>query len=222
MVTDFFFLVSNLISYHLQVVEASQDFVPLLLLTADRPPELQNAGANQAINQVWWFYTTFLLTDEKIHFTKRGAIEHSHASNSIQLQVEDLLNTIQCANKGLLLIGAIHTEDEAWAALLLAKHLSWPIVADILSGLRLKKVFTAFPQFTEKMLFIDHLDHALLADSVKLWAQPDVIIQVAREIEFQIHSVLSLTEPHVAQGLESGIDGLLSTAIGFATGSYKR
>ncbi len=37
----------------MQVVEASQDFVPLLLLTADRPPELQDAGANQSINQVW-------------------------------------------------------------------------------------------------------------------------------------------------------------------------
>ncbi|KAJ6357007.1 hypothetical protein OIU78_004991 [Salix suchowensis] len=41
--------VSNLLP---AVVEASQDFVPLLLLTADRPPELLDAGANQAINQV--------------------------------------------------------------------------------------------------------------------------------------------------------------------------
>ncbi|CAK9155711.1 unnamed protein product [Ilex paraguariensis] len=40
--------VSNLLP---AVVEASQDFVPLLLLTADRPPELQDSGANQAINQ---------------------------------------------------------------------------------------------------------------------------------------------------------------------------
>lgn len=39
-------------SGNVQVVEASQDFVPLLLLTADRPSELQDAGANQAINQV--------------------------------------------------------------------------------------------------------------------------------------------------------------------------
>lgn len=37
---------------NIQVVEASQDFVPLLVLSADRPPELQDCGANQSINQV--------------------------------------------------------------------------------------------------------------------------------------------------------------------------
>ncbi|KAA3660003.1 MAG: 2-succinyl-5-enolpyruvyl-6-hydroxy-3-cyclohexene-1-carboxylic-acid synthase, partial [Calditrichaeota bacterium] len=33
------------------VVEASVDHVPVILLTADRPPELRNAGANQTIHQ---------------------------------------------------------------------------------------------------------------------------------------------------------------------------
>ena len=33
------------------VVEASMDFVPLIVITADRPPELLNCGANQAIAQ---------------------------------------------------------------------------------------------------------------------------------------------------------------------------
>jgi 2-succinyl-5-enolpyruvyl-6-hydroxy-3-cyclohexene-1-carboxylate synthase len=34
------------------VVEASEDQIPVIVLTADRPPELQDAGANQTIDQV--------------------------------------------------------------------------------------------------------------------------------------------------------------------------
>ncbi|MCA9197696.1 MAG: 2-succinyl-5-enolpyruvyl-6-hydroxy-3-cyclohexene-1-carboxylic-acid synthase [Planctomycetales bacterium] len=37
------------------VVEASQEEVPMLLLTADRPPELRGTGANQTIDQVHIF-----------------------------------------------------------------------------------------------------------------------------------------------------------------------
>lgn len=39
------------VELHPAIVEAYQQRVPLIICTADRPPELQNVGANQAINQ---------------------------------------------------------------------------------------------------------------------------------------------------------------------------
>ncbi|KAJ6772110.1 2-SUCCINYL-5-ENOLPYRUVYL-6-HYDROXY-3-CYCLOHEXENE-1-CARBOXYLATE SYNTHASE [Salix koriyanagi] len=347
--------VSNLLP---AVVEASQDFVPLLLLTADRPPELLDAGANQAINQVNHFGSfvrfTFSLPaptiifparmvlttiDSAVHWATSLPFGPVHINCPFGEPLDDSSDNwmlsclkrigyldVQGLIQGLLLLGAIHTEDEIWAALLLAKHLNWPVVADILSGLRLRKLLPSLPEIEENVLFVDHLDHALLSEGVGGWIHFDVIVQigsritskrvsqmvedcfpctyilvdnhpcrhdpshfvthrvqcsirrVARDISFQINAEYSITEPHVAHVITealsaesalfvgnsmiirdadmygrsckthaqsvahmmldselpclsirvagnrgaSGIDGLLSTAIGFAVGCNKQ
>lgn len=110
-------------------------------------------------------------------FTNYIQLPYSNGCNGTHNEMTEVLQVIQGANRGLLLIGAIHREDDIWAALLLAKKLSWPVVADVLSGLRLRKYSTYF-EVEENLLFIDHLDHSLLSDSVRSWAHADVIVQV--------------------------------------------
>uniref|UniRef100_A0A0E0K1L6 Mandelate racemase/muconate lactonizing enzyme C-terminal domain-containing protein n=1 Tax=Oryza punctata TaxID=4537 RepID=A0A0E0K1L6_ORYPU len=234
--------VSNLLP---SVVEASQDFVPLILLTADRPPELHDVGANQAINQVNHFgsfvrhffslpppddqiYARMVLTtvDSAVHYAMqapqgpvhincafREPLDYGNQDWSIDClkgldkwfinrepytrylgmkmvsalgdyscSVMEVLEIVKNAKQGLLLVGAIHTEDDIWATTLLARHLSWPIAADVLSGLRMRKVQKSFLGLDKSIFFIDHIDQILLSESVKSWKTPDVIVQIGSRI----------------------------------------
>ncbi|XP_006647426.2 protein PHYLLO, chloroplastic [Oryza brachyantha] len=234
--------VSNLLP---SVVEASQDYVPLILLTADRPPELHDVGANQAINQVNHFggfvrhffslpppddqiYARMVLTtvDSAAYYSMqapqgpvhincafREPLDYRHedwntdclkgldkwfinggpytryvrmktvsALGNFSCSVMEVLEVIKNANQGLLLVGAIHSEDDIWAVALLARHLSWPVAADVLSGLRMRKVQNSFLGLDKSILFTDHIDQILLSESVKNWISPDVIIQIGSRI----------------------------------------
>ncbi|KAK9105308.1 hypothetical protein Scep_022152 [Stephania cephalantha] len=249
--------VSNLLP---AVVEASQDFVPLVLLTADRPPELQDAGSNQSINQVnhfgsfvRFFYNLpapaddiparMVLTtiDSAVHhatrapigpvhincpfrepledapiewklsclkgldlwfasskpYTKYIRIQQSLAYDRFHGQINDVVELIRSAKKGILLIGSLHSEDEIWAAFLLIKHLSWPTATDILSGLRLRRAFGSLHEIANKFVFLDHLDHVLLSNSAKEVIKADVIVQIgSRMTSKRISQMLVECIPH--------------------------
>jgi len=80
------------------VVEASHDHVPLILLTADRPPELLDTGANQAMNRqdlfapfVRWQFSlpcpTGLMPPEFVLTTIDQAVHRSHGYHAGPVQI---------------------------------------------------------------------------------------------------------------------------------------
>lgn len=113
-------------------------------------------------------------------FTSYIKSNSSYACDGTGDQMVEVVEAIQRANKGLLVFGEIRKED-VWAAQILAKHLSWPVIADILSGLRLRKYLT-LSEVENNFYFIDHLDHLLLSHSFMGWAHADVIIQIGSRI----------------------------------------
>ena len=101
---------------------------------------------------------------------------HIHNSSSCG-HINDVLEIVKHAERGILIISGIQSEDEIWAALLLAKQLLWPVVTDILSGLRMRKSLGAFSD-ADGLLFVDYLDHVLVSDMAKICVEPDVVLQV--------------------------------------------
>ncbi|KAI5055725.1 hypothetical protein GOP47_0029246 [Adiantum capillus-veneris] len=234
--------VSNLLP---AVVEANEDCVPLVLLTADRPPELLQAGANQTIDQVKHFgsfvrYQTNLPppSDEiqarmvlttidaavfKATSSPKGAVHINiafreplaatpYAWNPVCLkglerwvshsqpftryitpvaknirqhdflcgEVKEISDIITSTSRGLLLVGGLQKAEDSRAVLLLAKHLGWPVVPDILSGIRLRH-FNLVNE-DERLCILDFFDHVLLNRELYDSIKPDVVLQIGSRL----------------------------------------
>jgi len=171
------------------ITESSVEQIPMLVLTADRPPELHDTGANQSINQtnlfgshIRWFFDPgcpskefrleALLTavDHAISKTlhplpgpvhinlqfrepltaknqirknkeinqltsKKTYVQYSKPKNILQSkEIKELIKI--CPESGILSIGRVPRKSLTHIREF-AKELSWPVFADITSGLRL-------------------------------------------------------------------------------------
>jgi len=182
-------------NYYPAIVEAYMSRLPLIVLTADRPPELQNCGANQTIDQRnlygnhakkfvnldcpsletdpavllksidsimqkglsspagpvhlnCMFREPLAPTEDEVDYSDhlsplREWSDTRESFSSIQptslapdnSEVNRAVSAID-KKPGLLILGRLHTEKSRSAALRLARHLQWPTIVDLLSGLR--------------------------------------------------------------------------------------
>ena len=217
------------------VIEADAARVPLLILSADRPPELRGTGANQTIDQVHLFggrvrcfvdvacpdgvtplrallttidHAVAASLDGPVHlnlmFRKPlgpagpeglarlvAAVAPEEADapalrrwlegaqpftrwqpgqkRPTEAGLVSLNAALDCADIGVLVVGALDDEAEQGAAIALAGQLGWPVVADIASGLRLGPNVPGLLPFQPIML------------ASARWAtetRPDVVLQV--------------------------------------------
>lgn len=162
------------------VMEAAHSNLPLIILTADRPPELRDVHANQACDQIKFFGSyvryhfdlptpsperpnRFLATTvaQAVYRSKDGPVHLNCAFSEPFLgqQPASFEPTIPCdyekpeitaseaslkkwaallngAEKGAIVVGALRTPHEYAPLFELAEKLQWPILGDILSGLR--------------------------------------------------------------------------------------
>jgi 2-succinyl-5-enolpyruvyl-6-hydroxy-3-cyclohexene-1-carboxylate synthase len=163
------------------IMEASHEGVPLIILTADRPPELRDCGANQTTDQVkifashvrWqcdlpcpdpalpdtYIGSTIAQAVYRATHTPKGPVhlncmfrepfatedpivikgstyyEPSHSTLSTHT-IEQWAKKLSQADRGVIIVGSLTTPRPLKPIIALAEHLHWPILPDILSGLR--------------------------------------------------------------------------------------
>src|SRR5215213_6261711 len=140
------------------VAEASTDGVPMVLLTADRPPELRQTGANQTIDQpdifgdyVRWRFdlpapdpgidpedepvlsgpSSWAQSDEPYtrYAVTKPAVD--------EMEIHRLWEMLRPVKQGLVVAGRLASRKQGEAVLRLADTLGWPLLPDIGSQIRL-------------------------------------------------------------------------------------
>ena len=208
------------------IAEAANDAIPLIAITADRPPELHGIGANQTMNQqeLYGEFTRCFINLEPdvsdadaretaitilnaslsplpgpVHlncmlrepFTLDTA--DNDAGNKCPIEptpqpvdetaLQQTLESAQKADRGILIVGHLATDGQRSAAVELAKALSWPVWADIRSGLHhlnrhiqstcalAQMLSTASTERTTEPDFIIHIGTNLVSKSMLHYLQ---------------------------------------------------
>lgn len=163
------------------VVEASLDRVPLIILSADRPHELRDCGANQTCDQVKIFtdyvrwgceipcpdpfipdgyigstiaqavYRATHAPKGPVHLNclfREPFLSEEHPNLSLKTQYEHCISMVPSSTllqwgkklatyeKGVIVVGSLTTSRSLNPIFQLAEQLDWPILPDIISGLR--------------------------------------------------------------------------------------
>ncbi len=237
------------------VAEASKARVPLIVLSADRPPELLDTGANQTIEQTGVFErfarwratlpcptadiapeVVLTATAQAVHRSRRAPAGPVHLDCMFReplapteagpppkeylrhlaswetsgrpyteytaprqepaaAELRHLLDVVNTARKGLLIIGELREPAAQEAALALAQALQWPVFADATSGLRRRvdstHIITNYGALMSSARFLEFL-------------KPDAVLQLGGPVVCEallrhLKSVQPATYVHVAE-----------------------
>lgn len=84
-----------------------------------------------------------------------------------------LFSKIQACRKGLIVVGELSNREDVMASVKLAEALGWPVIADVLSGIRVGNRTRG-----NRMNLINYYDHILLEEELWGHMQPDIILHL--------------------------------------------